>query len=58
MSLRKFGTGDGEVTEVEGSGISKEAVAEAQQRWTPRDEAELEQESQEGAHGGELPPIP
>jgi hypothetical protein len=58
MSLRKFGTGDGEVTEVEESGISKEAVTAAQQQWTPRDEAELEQESQEGLHGGELPPTP
>jgi hypothetical protein len=58
MSLRKFGTGDGEVTEVEetGEGIAKEAAAP--RPWTPRDEAELEQESQEGLHGGELPPTP
>lgn len=58
MSLRKFGTGDGEVTEVEqtNEGIAKEAAAP--QPWTPRDEAELERESQEGTHGGKLPPTP
>ena len=58
MSLRKFGTGDGEVTEVEETGITREAVQKGQQQWTPVDEAELERESQEGPHGGELPPTP
>lgn len=56
MSLRKFGTGDGRVTEVEDTGsegFSKEA---AQSRpWSPRDEQELEQETLEDGHGGEIP---
>jgi len=56
MTLRKFGTGDGEVTEVEESGITKEAVQQARQQWSPHDEAELEEESREGLRGGEIPP--
>lgn len=56
MSLRKFGTG--EVTEVEESGITREGVAQAKQKWTSRDEAELEEENQEGAGGRELPSTP
>lgn len=58
MTLRKFGTGDGKVTEVEEAGISKEAAEQAPKQWTPRDEAALEEESKEGPRGGELPPTP
>ena len=55
MTLRKFGTGDGIVTEVEETGMSKEAVQDARQRWTPQDTAELEDEMKDG-DGGKVPP--
>lgn len=56
MSLRKFGTGDGEVTEVEGKS-DENLVREAVRReWTDQDAHQLEEESKEGPSGGELPP--
>ena len=58
MSLRKFGTGDGEVTEVEESGITKEAIEQSRRQWTPSDEQALEEESKEGPSGGAVPRTP
>jgi hypothetical protein len=58
MTLRKFGTGDGEVTEVEEQSDPKIVREAVRREWTDQDAHALEEESKEGPRGGELPPTP